>query len=160
MEQENILRQLFQKLKGSSWSPSAGRLQERHEHCLFLLAMSFHGLNNHCSSHCVNMLEEESNAVTADGVKTLTTFPWSWFMQSIHPITGDGLIPPGWNGQRLYIFIFYTPVCRLRHYFTLCLHLHFACNASQIMTNEHTCHQMHLFPRPTPEACCLPSRNL
>lgn len=110
--------------------------------------MSFHGLNNHCSSHCVNMLEEESTAVTADRVKTLTTFPWSWFMQSIHPITGDGLIPPGWNGQRLYIFIFYTPACRLRHYFTLCLHLHFACNASQIMTNEHTCHQMHLFPRP------------
>lgn len=58
------------------------------------------------ATRCVNM-EGESFAVTADGVKTLTTFPWSRFIQSIHPITGDGLMLPCWNGQCLYLFLYF-----------------------------------------------------
>lgn len=74
--------------------------------CCFLAGF-VQGVNHHYSSHCVNMSEEESHAVTADGVKTLTTIPWSWFMQSIRPITGEGLMPLRWNGRCLfYLFIY------------------------------------------------------
>lgn len=81
-------------------SPPGGRLRYSYKHpLLFPAAFSFSGW--------VNMLEGESAAVTADGVKTLTTFPRRRFMQSIHPITGDGLMLPCWKGQCLYLFLYF-----------------------------------------------------
>lgn len=61
-----------------------------------LLSVAAVALFNRCPSAArwFNMFEEESSAVTAGRVKTLTTFPWSRFMQSIHPITGNALMLP------------------------------------------------------------------